>query len=285
MNLMFWKKKATTEDSADDSQEKPGDKTASGKSPGREPQYQEKSEGTHGEAANAGPPHQKSRLIIAAATGLLILAAIGLAAWKVSLSSQDQNSATVVASASGRPMALPEKQLIKLPKIEFLPLRKAPSKDRQTDNEALKKRINELHAQIEALKIESSQVESSQSISRQAEIETLKKIIDELQAQNEELKAELPQIEKAQTEQHQADIDALTKKNSELQAQIEALKNKQRRPSVSPASRPDRKAQPPARSGELAIDSRNPKSTAMTLKEAIEAMNAGSDDPAKTNAK
>jgi hypothetical protein len=281
MNLMFWKKRPPADERAEDSPENPDDKTSSRKSPD-----QDTSGDVHREAAGASPARQKQRLIIAAAIVVLVLAAFGSSTWKIFLPPPDQSTATAGTSASIQPAVLPEKNLIKLPKVEFIQLKKAPSQDPQADIEALQNKNEVLRAQIETLKIVPVQAEDPQSANRQAEIETLRKDNDELQAQVGALKAELPQLEKAQAERYQADIDALTKKNSELQAQIEALRKKQpQRPSTSPASRPTGKAQPAAPGSDVAIGNKSPKTAAMTLKEAIEAMNAGSGEPAKNAAK
>jgi hypothetical protein len=286
MNLMFWKKKATTEDSADDSPEKPGDRNVSRQARGHESRYQETSRDTHREAADVSPAHPKRGLIIGASISVLILTTIGLTTWKFFLPSPKQDSATVDTPALVQPIPLPAKQLIKLPPIDFPQLRKVQVNDNQSDIEALKKKNDALQMQIETLKVEPSPAENRQNIIRQAEIETLKKKNDVLQSQIGVLKAELPKLEKAQAEQHQANIDALTKQNNELQAQIEALKKiQQQQLSASQANQATSNAQPPARSGDIAIGNKNPKATAMTLKEVIEAMNAGSDDAPKKAAK
>jgi hypothetical protein len=74
----------------------------------------------------------------------------------------------------------------------------------------------------------------------------------------------------------QAEIEALRKENAELQARIEALRKEQ------PQQRPRLTARGGAASspagGEMAVGSEDPKAAAMTLKEAIEAMNAASGD-------
>lgn len=312
MNLMFWKKKTTDVDSADGSQEKSGDRNGSRKSLGHESLDKETSEDAHRETADVSSAHPKRRLIIGAAIGLLTLAAIGLAILKTFQPSPDQNTATAGTPTLSQPIPLPENQLIKLPPIEFPQLIKLQSKDRQTDIEALKKKNEALQTQIEALKTGSPQagleslkknndelqtqigtlkaelpkIEKAQAEQNQANIDALTKKNNELQAQIEALKAELPKIEKTQTEQHQANINALTKKNNELQVQIEAFKKKQQQlPSASTANQAAGKAQPPARSGNIAIGSKNPKAAAMTLKEAIEAMNESSGDPPNKAAK
>lgn len=284
MNLMFWKKKLTTENNAESVQEKPVDKSLSGKSLGRESRDRETSEGSQGETTGASPAHPKQRPTIVAVIGVLVLATIGLAAWKILFPSPEQDDSTVSTPATIQTIAPPGKNLIRLPQIEFLPARRAPSRNHTPDIEALKEKNAVLQSQIDELKIKPLQVDDPQSIKHQAEIETLKKNNDELHTQIAMLKAELPKIEKDLAERHQADIDALANKNSELLAQIEALRKKQQHP-TSPASRPTGKAQPPARSGDLAIGSKNPKSTAMTLREAIEAMNASSGEAGKTNTK
>ncbi len=279
MNLMFWKKKATTEDSADDAQEKPDDRTVPRESPGRESLNEEASEDAAADSANASPVRSRRGLLLGAVTGMLILAAAGLTIWKFFLPTHKQVIATVEAPTVVEPIPLPEKQLIKLPPIGIPQLRKVPSEDHQTDSEGLKKKNDALQTQIQALKVEPAQVQSPPSASRQAEIEILKKHNSELQAQVGRLKAELPQLEKAQAEQHQASIDALTKKTNELQAQLEALKKKQQQPSVPPTGQALVKGRPPARTGDMAVGNKNPKATAMTLKEVIDAMNAGSGSP------
>lgn len=286
MNLMFWKNKAAAEESAEDSPEKPDDRTASRKSSGHESRDQDTAADTQGNTAGASPAHPKQRLIITITVVVLVLAAFGSAIWKLFLHAPDQNGSAAGSAASIQPAELPDKNLIKLPRVEFLQIKKAPAKDPQADIEILRNRNEALRTQLEALKTAPVQVEDPLSASSQAEIETLRKNNDALQAQIGALKAELPQIEKAQAEQNQADIDALTKKNHALQAQIEALRKYQpQRLSTSPASRPIVKAQPTAPSGDLAVGSKSPKATAMTLKEAIEAMNAGSGEPAKKAAK
>lgn len=286
MNLMFWKKKVTTENSADDSQEKLGDRNVSRKARGQESRYQEKSKGSHGETADVSPAHPKRSLIIGTSIGVLVLTAIALTTWKFFLPSPKQDTATVDTPTLVQPIPLPAKQLIKLPPIDFPQLRKAQANDNPSDIEALKKKNDALQTQIETLKVEPSQAENHQNVIRQAEIENLKKKNDALQSQIGVLKAELPKLEKAQAEQHQANIDALTKKNNELQAQIEALKKKQQQQlSASQANQATGNAQPLTRSGDIAIGNKDPKATAKTLKEVIESMNTGSDDPPKKAAK
>lgn len=282
MNLKFWKKKTITEDSAANSQEQLGDKTMSRQARGHESRDQKKSKDSHEETADVSPAHPKRSLIIGASVGVLIFVAIGLTIWKLLLPSPKQDTATIDVPAIVQPVPLPGKQLIKLPPIDFPQLRKVPAKDLQTDIDDLKKQNEALQTQLEALQIESPQDETPNNIIRQSEIENLKKKNDALQSQIGELQAELPQIEKAQAAQHQTKIDALTKKNNELQAQIEMLRKKQQQQSfASQANQTPGKAQPPARSGDIAIGSKNPKATAMTLKEIIDAMNADTDQPPK----
>jgi len=287
MNLVFWKKKTAAEDSEDGSQKKPDDRTVPRKPPGRESRCEETSEDTDAETANASPARSERRLIAGAVAGVLILAAAGLTTWKIFLSSPKKDAVTADTPAVIQPLPLPEKQLIKLPPAGFSQLRKARSDGRQTDIEALEKNDNALQTQNQALKVEPARLENLQSASRQAEIDTLKKQNSELQTQIGELKAGLPQLEKAQTEQHQANIDSLAKKNSELHSQIETLKKKQQQPSASPADQTagKGKTQPPSRSGDMTVGSKKPKAAAKTLKEAIEAMNAGSGDSPKKAAK
>jgi cell division protein FtsB len=76
-----------------------------------------------------------------------------------------------------------------------------------------------------------------------------------------------------------AEIEALKKKNDELQAQVEALKKEpqQLRPIESTVSQASDNIRSQSASGEITIDNKDPKTTAMSLKEAIDAMNEGSD--------
>jgi hypothetical protein len=80
-------------------------------------------------------------------------------------------------------------------------------------------------------------------------------------------------------EEPSPEVEALRRENAELQAQVEALGRARQRPSAPPA-RPygGSAAALPSGSGELAVGSENPKAAAMTLKEAIEAMNATTGD-------
>ena len=76
-----------------------------------------------------------------------------------------------------------------------------------------------------------------------------------------------------------AEIEALKKKNEELQAQVEAYKKEpqQLRPIESTVSQASDNIRSQSASGEITIDNKDPKTTAMSLKEAIDAMNEGSD--------
>lgn len=94
------------------------------------------------------------------------------------------------------------------------------------------------------------------------------------------------------TVESQSDIEALRRRNAELQARIEALRQEQ--PQMEPQAQPrlDIPAAPQAGSnppslpgGEMAVGTNDPRATAMTLKEAIEAMNASSGDHDRNRAK
>jgi hypothetical protein len=84
-----------------------------------------------------------------------------------------------------------------------------------------------------------------------------------------------------------AETEALRKKNEELQAQIEALKKQplQQMPAEPAAQQESDNIPPLPVSGERTIDNKDPKAAAMSLKEAIEAMNAGSESPDKNDSK
>lgn len=82
-----------------------------------------------------------------------------------------------------------------------------------------------------------------------------------------------------------AEINVLKKKNDELQAQVEALKKEQLQPVTPTVQQASDNIRSQSVSGEITIDNKDPKATAMSLKEAIEAMNAGSGDDDEGNAK
>lgn len=84
-----------------------------------------------------------------------------------------------------------------------------------------------------------------------------------------------------------SEIEALKKENAELHTKIEALKRElpQQHSSVPVARHAGGNIPSSSASGEMMIGNKDPKDTAMTLKEAIEAMNASSGDHAKKPAK
>lgn len=83
------------------------------------------------------------------------------------------------------------------------------------------------------------------------------------------------------------EIEALRKENAELQAKIEELKKGQvqQRPAAAPAWQTGTSTPLSSVGGEMAVGSSDPKAAAMTLKEAIDAMNASSGDYRKKTAK
>lgn len=91
----------------------------------------------------------------------------------------------------------------------------------------------------------------------------------------------------AMPEKPPSEIEALKKENAELHARIEALKKElpQQQPYVPAARHDGGNAPSSSASGEMMIGNKDPKDTAMTLKEAIEAMNTSSGDHAKKTAK
>ena len=84
-------------------------------------------------------------------------------------------------------------------------------------------------------------------------------------------------------EKPQTEIEALKKENAELHARIEALKKElpQQQSSVPPARHAGGNAPSSSASGEMMVGNKDPQATAVTLKEAIEAMNASTGDHAK----
>lgn len=91
-----------------------------------------------------------------------------------------------------------------------------------------------------------------------------------------------------QSEQLQPDVETLRKENAELQAQVEALKMQaSSQPELASPSRQaagDSSTSIPA-SGDMVVGSKDSKATAMSLKEAIEAMNASTGGYEKKPAK
>ena len=282
MNLMFWKKKDAAEDSTDDPRGLAENRYASNKSHGRRP----REENAQPETSDVNPGYSKRRLTIYAAAGLFILSTIGLLSWQILAPQTVRNAATEGVPASSQPTPHPDNQQIKFPTIELPQLRVARPNHHQDGIEALKSMNRVLQAQIEALKIAPPQSGGPPSAALQAKIETLMMDNDALQKQISARQVELHLKEKAQAEQQQINIDALTKQNNELLAQVELLKKKQQKNiSSSPTNQAPDKMSPPARSGEIAVGSKDSKASAMSIKEAIEAMNSSSSAPPNKTAK
>lgn len=85
-----------------------------------------------------------------------------------------------------------------------------------------------------------------------------------------------------------AEVEALRQENAALQARVEALKKAPPRQQsyALPAGQAGGGSAPsPSFSGEIAVDTKDPKAAAMSLKEAIESMNAGPGDNGKKPAR
>lgn len=291
MNLMFWNKKPADEN-ADGSQKNSGQMTGQQRSSGR--QSSDPTGDTDAGALDASPARRARRLIIGAAIGVSILAAIGMSAWKILSPSPKHGAAKADAPVSMRS----EKQLQVLTPLEFLQLRKAQSKDRPDDAVVMRKKSYE-SPRKGALKFEPSQVENSENAGREQEMETLKKRNDALQAQIDSLKSDRSQAENLHNASHLAEIAILRKKNEELQSQIGLFRKQQQPPSASPANqaaspinqaaspvnRAAGKVQSPAPVAELATGNSNPKPAATTSKEAIGVMNARPATPTEQGRK
>lgn len=139
----------------------------------------------------------------------------------------------------------------------------------QTEAELLKMKSDEAQARVEALKKE--------SLEAQKQAELLKKMSDEAQA--------LAEAAKKKDEEARALAEAAKKKDEEARAK--ARKKEPAKPQLPGSSAPQTTthARPYAVSGEISVGNKDPKATAMTLKEAIKAMNADSreysDKPAQ----
>lgn len=89
------------------------------------------------------------------------------------------------------------------------------------------------------------------------------------------------QPQETQAETALTEIETLRKKNEELQAQIEALKHEPSQADQPKATTDSAESAAAATPGEMTLSNRDPKAAAQSLKEAIEAMNAGSAGPAR----
>lgn len=81
-----------------------------------------------------------------------------------------------------------------------------------------------------------------------------------------------------------SELEDLRKKNEELQAQIETLKKEQKQ-DQSAAADAGNEATPSSGRDEMTISNKDPKAAAQSLREAIEAMNAGTGGSARKPAK
>jgi len=163
--------------------------------------------------------------------------------------------------------------------------KKESSEQTQTEAEALKKKSEEAQARAEAPK-------KNDSKQAQTEAEALKSKSEEAQARAEALKQESEKAQaqaealRKESEAAQARAEELRKKEEE-KARVEALKKSppQQQSLDSSIKQTGGNAAPPPNTGEVTVGSKDPKTNAKSLKEAIEAMNAGSDVPSKKPAK
>lgn len=316
---MFWKKKSAGENGAEDSKENSKDKDESRKSPDRESRDGGDSGGKDKESENAGAANSKKRLVAGASIGLLVLAGIGLTVWKTPKSNKSVIAApSLVAETSGvtasssvpttapvliQPAPFTDKQLIKLPPVEFIQSKKTQAKDSPDDVEALRKENDVLRLQVQALlktdlrqsevdalkkeneglkakndllQVELQKGEKSRAEKYQSNIDAAMKKNAELQAKIALLKIEFQKTEKTQAEKHKAQLLVLTKKNTDTQVKIEILNRKLQQTSTAlTAAQAKIKARPALCNGEMAIGSENPKEDAQHLKRAIEAISDG----------
>lgn len=135
MNLMFWKKKETTED-GDDTQHMPDDGIESQEPAEPDTHDGEISEDTDAEAETGSATGSKGLLVMGTLAGILILAASGFFAWKFFLSSHKQSRAPADNRAATRPAPPAGNQLIQLPRIGFRQAAKVQPDSRTTDIEA-----------------------------------------------------------------------------------------------------------------------------------------------------
>lgn len=136
----------------------------------------------------------------------------------------------------------------------------------QTDAEALKRKSEEAQARADILKKESEEAQVQAEVLKKASEEAQAKA-EELRKKEEEEKTRAEELKKKE-EEEKVRAEALKKKNAEEKTRADALKKSSRQIGEVTTSFTSK--------GEVAVGSNDPKATAKSLKEAIEAMNNGS---------
>lgn len=224
MNLMFWKKKPAGNDEDLDAEG-----AAATSSSGEMPDL---AEDVLEEAARIKAARRKKRMLIFGALGLVILLLLGLliALWKLFFVPKHQEHVPPVP-ASEQKIVLPSphgnKKLIKLPDIEL------PRVERQVAPQVLPQTSPQMNSQTGGM---------------------------------------------PQTQDSPEEMEALKKRNEELEAQLNALQQQRQQSSYGSDQRGAAAA---LGGGQVMLGSKDAKETAMTLKAAIEAMNASTGDYSK----
>lgn len=254
MNLMFWKKKTVAE--SDAAPDEARGKAVAEESPARKARNSEADapeDGAHIKAARF-----KKRLSIFGAFGLLVLIplVLGVAAWKVFFSSSHKEAApdTVTDQRVILPSPHSDKKFIKLPGIEFsqmTPQQADAARAARAELKALKKQ-EELEEQFKA--IEQGDPESASIVQEELDPAPV--------AQEEPATVAEPHPEPASIAQKKSEPAPIAQKPMEP---ARAIQKKPVQWSVTSAG---------GGSGEAVLGSEDPKTTASTLKAAIEAMNA-----------
>lgn len=246
MNLMFWQKKDMTDVSEDDSQDMPDDRIAPQKSVEPNARHDETSEGTDEEPENDRATKFKLLLIMGTVAGIVILSAVGFAAWKFFLSSPPQKIASTVIPTAPPPAPFSANGLIKLPPIGFRQPRKVQPAPHTTGMAAPVKNAS-------APPVVESKIES-------------------------------PPAAQPQVASNPANIDTPAKIDSKPQAQT-VVQKIQPQPSTLPHTTTQNHVPLSTHNGDLVVGGKDPQSSAMALKKMIEIMNTDSDTTPKNVAK
>lgn len=260
MNLKFWKKNAPKENGDAATTGKPGllaRMTARFKRPAPF-----KAEITESASADTPAPNRTKRIgLIAGGIALLLslLIALGYAAWKIMQASPDPAASPQQLLNSGHVPASAPTPASEPASAE--PAVSAPAAPEPAASAAIEAETAHETTAVSSPEATGKQPEKHET----APAATIMPATDAKTTRTEAAKTEVPGNDNAQVEE-------LKKQNAELQKQVNALKNEQRR-SSNVRMYPGRSG--PVAGGSVTVESSDPKSAASTLKDAIDAMNAG----------
>ena len=211
-------------------------------------------------AALKKPLFSRTRLIIGGS--IVLLAGAGVAAWLL-LTAPQSHVGTRRENATGATHAVQPEAAAPKPQVQAEPPRAEPVAEKlqaQSQPPSAETVAAKPQAEADALKLEALRVEALRL--EALKLETLKLETQKLEALNKE----------------NSELAALKKQNTELKAKIEAMKNRAVQPDVQTVSQAGGKAAQPPGIIETTVGNNDPKITAMTLKQAIEAMNNSASD-------